>query len=437
MEISESGDEGKRAKCRHGVKLEEDVRENNSISSSTAVAWLMVLTILVTAFATSLYCYVALRNYGQGVAEFKRQLELFENNFDLIKTIPDFEKVKKKDVVVSASSVVNGERIKRDVSEDGDENVAGPRGFYGLDGHPGIPGRDGRDGITGMPGVPGTPGAAGPIGPRGDPGPKGEVGSPGLPGSKGDIGNSGLPGLRGDFGQCCYDQSAPGSSILTAVHEAGYDGSVRRDDMQRNSSSSSSSLGHSNQPLTTGSVYVRWGRTTCPNTGAELVYAGLAAGSHFSHNGGSTSYECLPTDPEWENFNDAWNSKAYIYGAEYETSTFDPFSHENSFSAPIHNGAVPCALCRVPTRGVKVMMAAKTICPEKWTKEYSGYLMASKFDQLAQYLFECVDESPEVRPGTNTNQDGAQFYLIESHCGSLPCAPYVNGRELTCVVCTI
>jgi hypothetical protein len=25
---------------------------------------------------------------------------------------------------------------------------------------------------------------------------------------------------------------------------------------------------------------------------------------------------------------------------------------------------------------------------------------------------------------------------VESHCGSLPCPPYVQGYELTCAVCT-
>ena len=34
-------------------------------------------------------------------------------------------------------------------------------------------------------------------------------------------------------------------------------------------------------PRSGGATYIRWGRTTCPDTeGTELVYAGWAAGSH-------------------------------------------------------------------------------------------------------------------------------------------------------------
>ena len=34
------------------------------------------------------------------------------------------------------------------------------------------------------------------------------------------------------------------------------------------------------------------------------------------------------------------------------------------------------------------------------------------------------------------SKNGALLYLVEGVCGTLPCLPYVNGRELTCAVCT-
>ncbi len=37
--------------------------------------------------------------------------------------------------------------------------------------------------------------------------------------------------------------------------------------------------------------------------------------------------------------------------------------------------------------------------------------------------------------GTNANQNGNLLYPTEAECGSLPCGPYVQDRELTCVVC--
>lgn len=48
----------------------------------------------------------------------------------------------------------------------------------------------------------------------------------------------------------------------------------------------------------------------------------------------------------------------------------------------------------------------------------------------------CVDNDAEYVPGTKANKDGALLYPVEGVCGSLPCKPYVNGRELTCAVCT-
>lgn len=38
--------------------------------------------------------------------------------------------------------------------------------------------------------------------------------------------------------------------------------------------------------------------------------------------------------------------------------------------------------------------------------------------------------------GSHGNKNGALLHLVEGQCGSLPCLPYVGGRELTCAVCT-
>lgn len=69
-----------------------------------------------------------------------------------------------------------------------------------------------------------------------------------------------------------------------------------------------------------------------------------------------------------------------------------------------------------------------------WHREYRGYLMIQGNGQGASNYI-CVDARPE-KIGTNTNHNGRVFYPVESICGSLPCPPYVNNRELTCAVCT-
>ena len=51
-------------------------------------------------------------------------------------------------------------------------------------------------------------------------------------------------------------------------------------------------------PRSGGATYIRWGQTTCPDTeGTELVYAGRAAGTSHSHEGGTSDYLCLPDEP--------------------------------------------------------------------------------------------------------------------------------------------
>ena len=50
--------------------------------------------------------------------------------------------------------------------------------------------------------------------------------------------------------------------------------------------------------------------------------------------------------------------------------------------------------------------------------------------------FECVDVTPETVPGGQDNLEGALFYHVEPRCGSLPCPPYEEEKEMTCAVCT-
>ena len=73
-------------------------------------------------------------------------------------------------------------------------------------------------------------------------------------------------------------------------------------------------------PGTGGTMYIRWGQTTCPNTpGTELVYAGRAAGTYYLHNGGSSNYLCMPDNPEYSAYKPGVFGPSYIYGVEYET----------------------------------------------------------------------------------------------------------------------
>ena len=267
--------------------------------------------------------------------------------------------------------------------------MKGERGEQGRQGEKGESGAKGEKGERGPQGPqgPGTEGVAGPPGLSGDQGPQGEPGPQGFPGKEGGQGpegREGVPGLPGP----------PGS-------------------------------------VSGGGVYVRWGRTTCPNiTGTERVYRGRAAGSHFTNKGGGSNFQCLVEEPE--TFDHGRNSAraSYMYGAEYETTGNVPLS-----SHLLQNQNVPCAVCYVATRVTVLMIPGKYTCPPNWTREYYGYLMSERHNHYRS-TFECVDAEPEAVAGGEKNDDGALFYHVEPRGNGLPFPPYEADKEITCVVCT-
>ncbi len=238
-------------------------------------------------------------------------------------------------------------------------------------------GPKGERGERGSQGEPGPQGIAGPTGPQG------ETGGP--PGERGIPGPVGPQGVKGDTGP-------PG-------------------------------------PPSGGVVYTRWGRTTCPSTpGTELVYKGLAGGSHYTHRGGGSNYLCLPHDPQYLSYQTGSYGGNYLYGAEYETWRPGPFYSMNE-----HN--VPCVVCHAAVRAAVLILPARYSCPSGWTREYYGYLMSEYYTHYRS-TFECMDIDAESIPGSATNIDGDLFYFNEATCTGLPCPPYNTQKEITCAVCT-
>ena len=177
-----------------------------------------------------------------------------------------------------------------------------------------------------------------------------------------------------------------------------------------------------------GSVYIRWGRTACPNiTGTELVYRGIAAGSWYNQKGGGSQYLCLPQDPKYSNYQPGVQGNSPLYGAEYELYGGSPLPN-------VYQHNVPCAVC-CTSRSKLFMLPARDECPTTWTLEYSGYLM-TEYKTHNRNSFECVDKDAESIPGSGANTNGALFYHVEATCNGLPCPPYDTQKELTCAVCT-
>jgi len=177
-----------------------------------------------------------------------------------------------------------------------------------------------------------------------------------------------------------------------------------------------------------GAVYVRWGHDRCPST-AQLVYSGRAGGTHYEH-GGASNPQCLPLDPSFLRPISGIQYRGLMYGAEYQTHT-----DSSSYLHGRYDHDVPCAVCYVTQRSTVYMLPAKYTCPSGWTREYYGYLM-SEFYKHDRSQFTCVDIGFKSVVGSAANHNGFLFYFVEGRCGSLPCPPYDDTRELSCAVCT-
>ena len=180
-------------------------------------------------------------------------------------------------------------------------------------------------------------------------------------------------------------------------------------------------------PKNGGVTYIRWGNSTCPNgTGREEVYSGITAGTEYTQSGGGANHLCLPKVPE---YNLPYNTKnvvvTYLHGTQYE----------NVFNGK-HDHNAPCAVCYVSTRSTIIMIPAKSSCPPSWTREYYGYLMA-EYSSHKRSMYECVEKDMESIPGSSSDVTGALFYHTKAGCNvGIPCPPYDNLKELSCVVCT-
>jgi hypothetical protein len=163
-----------------------------------------------------------------------------------------------------------------------------------------------------------------------------------------------------------------------------------------------------------------------------LVIAGYAGGSWYGDHGGASNYVCLSSDPLWGKYNDAVTGYAKMYGGEFQ----DEADGDLLFGEHLHNQDPTCSVCHTTTRASTLMIPGRNRCYPGWHLEYSGYLMAGNHDQESASEYICMDARPETLQHSVQNEDGRLFRLVEGHCGSLPCPPYVDGRELTCVVCS-
>ncbi|CAG2209132.1 unnamed protein product [Mytilus edulis] len=196
-----------------------------------------------------------------------------------------------------------------------------------------------------------------------------------------------------------------------------------------------------------GSTYVRWGRTSCAGSNGELIYSGTyfkeryseqlnnelvkidrgyTAGQYYaSPLGGPANTLCLPNNPEIPTSSYTYHT-IDLYGTEYETNYFRNNSQDED---------MPCALCRNNGSSSSVMIPGRRTCYAGWNVEYTGMLAAGSHSHSASN-FICVDNDPEYIRSGKASDNGHLMYVVNTKCGSLPCPPYEENRQVYCVVCS-
>ena len=173
-----------------------------------------------------------------------------------------------------------------------------------------------------------------------------------------------------------------------------------------------------------GSVYVRWGHSSCPATeNTQLLYAGVTGGAKWDVRGGGANHLCFPNTPEYT-LSHTTNQNNFIWGTQYEGAAVGG-----------EGGTARCAVCYVSTRPTVLMIPAKTSCPATWTVEYTGYIMGDgTSNRPGRTTYECVDASQEQTASSIYN---GIFQHFRVSCNSgVSCPPYITNKSLNCVVCT-
>lgn len=172
-----------------------------------------------------------------------------------------------------------------------------------------------------------------------------------------------------------------------------------------------------------------------------FITTGRVAGWRPTQQEGGSHYLCMPPNPLY-----MYNSptpgntdpKASLFGMRY--GPVEKLFEKLPGRGPrINYQGVPCAVCRVERRGSLMMIPARNVCPTRqWTREYHGYLMTDISNSTKpEYI--CVDAdvvSVGVR-NSETHPDKGLLTSVQGKCGTLPCPPYQEDRELTCAVCTM
>jgi len=89
---------------------------------------------------------------------------------------------------------------------------------------------------------------------------------------------------------------------------------------------------------TSGDIFTRWGRRSCPSDNADIVYSGVIGGGKHNDPGSPSNLLCLPSEPQLDKSGLSAGATGFIYGTEYRTVHGSLWKH-------ITDNEAPCAVC--------------------------------------------------------------------------------------------
>ncbi|VDI15950.1 Hypothetical predicted protein [Mytilus galloprovincialis] len=186
----------------------------------------------------------------------------------------------------------------------------------------------------------------------------------------------------------------------------------------------------------TGTTYTRWGRTKCSGDKTEIVYSGFVGGASHNDSGSQVNMLCVPTQPQYAINNKKADNHPWLGGTIYSMHQMDTPNTALDQSKYTLYG-IPCTVCRARDKTSVIMIPGRKECTSDWEKEYNGYLFGGnpKFKSGSEYV--CIDEVPERRKKATSWSEKPILKPVHSKCNEvMPCPPFIDGRVLTCVVCS-
>ncbi|KAK3096602.1 hypothetical protein FSP39_001605 [Pinctada imbricata] len=129
------------------------------------------------------------------------------------------------------------------------------------------------------------------------------------------------------------------------------------------------------------------------------------------------------------------NNHAYVFGAQFVMWKID--IKGTLLDKKYTSKGVSCSVCKTSKTSSVIMIPGRKECYAGMTKEYGGYLMSGYHAHAGASQYICVDANADTCASSGTSWRKL-LYPVESVCeGTLKCPPYINGAEMTCVVCSM